>query len=165
MISIRNHPIVQQHAGKVAWLVVAITIVSGFEGFYPKKYYDSVGVATVCYGATAADHVDLTKVYTKAECQQMLGNDLPKYDLSVQKCLTKEAYDALPPERHAATVSLVYNVGGGAFCHSSVARDLNAGRIQQACDDFLRFNKAGGRVLKGLTNRREAERKLCRVGL
>ena len=50
-----------------AWVAIAITIVSAFEGFSGKKYYDSVHEATICYGATTADHVDLTRVYTKAQ--------------------------------------------------------------------------------------------------
>jgi len=93
-------------------VAIAITIVSAFEGFSGKKYYDSVHVATICYGATAADHVDLTRVYTKAQCQLMLGRDLPKYDAPLKKCLKPAVYNALPPHRHAALVSLAYNVGG-----------------------------------------------------
>lgn len=144
-----------------AVLAVAIPFVSQWEGFYPKKYYDSVGVATICYGATAADGVDLSKTYTKAECQEMLGRDLPKYDAQLAKCLTPAAYAAMPPHRHAAMISFTYNVGGGAFCHSAVARNLNAGNIQAACDALLAYNHGGGRVIQGLTNRRVSERKEC----
>ena len=144
-----------------AWVAIAITIVSAFEGFSGKKYYDSVGVATICYGATAADHVDLTKVYTKAQCQTMLGTDLPKYDAPLKKCLKPAVYNALPPHRHAALVSLAYNVGDAAVCRSSVVRDLNLGRVSQACNDFLKFDRGGGRVILGLQRRRIAERKLC----
>lgn len=144
-----------------AWVAIAITIVSAFEGFSGKKYYDSVRVATICFGATAADHVDLTKVYTKAQCQTMLGSDLLKYDAQIQKCLKPAVYNALPPHRHAALVSLTYNVGGGAFCHSSVVRDLNAGNVVGACNAFLLYDRGGGRVIAGLKTRRIAERKLC----
>ena len=143
-----------------AWVAIAIIIVSSFEGFSGKKYYDSVGVATICYGATAADHVDLTKTYTKAQCQAMLGNDLPKYDAQVKRCLKPEVYNDLPPHRHAALVSLTYNVGGGAFCHSSVARYLNAGNVTAACNSFLLYDRGGGRAILGLKRRREQERAL-----
>lgn len=154
-------PIKKAVSQPITWIAVAVTAVAAFEGFSSKKYYDSVGVATICYGATAADGVDLSKVYTKAECMDMLGKDLVKYDTDIKRCLHLDVYNALPPQRHAALVSFDYNVGGGAFCKSSVARDLNSGRVQQACDDLLAYNHAGGRVLPGLTNRREAERKMC----
>lgn len=156
-----HHPVINTPAKKAGWIAVAVTIVGAFEGLYLHPYYDSVGVRTVCYGATAADGVDLHRTYTKQECQDMLARDLPKYDAQVKKCLTPEVYNALPSSRHAAVVSLTYNIGGGAFCKSSVARDLNSGHIQQACDDFLKFNRGGGRVIKGLTNRRQQERVLC----
>jgi len=124
-------------------------------------YRDSVGVPTICYGATAADHVDLSKVYTKAQCEDMLGKDLPKYDAPLKRCLKPEVYNALPAHRHAALVSLSYNVGGSAVCHSSIVRYLNSGNVKAACDAFLLYDRAGGRVLQGLVNRRQSERALC----
>ena len=151
----------QRHSGKYAWVGICIGCVAVFEGYSPKMYYDSVHVPTICYGATKADGVDLTKVYTKQQCEDMLGKDLPKYDAPLQVCIKKEVYDALPPYRHAALVSLAYNIGTSAVCNSSVVRDLNRGDVKAACDDFLKFNRAGGRVLQGLVNRREAERKMC----
>ena len=157
MTKLRDHP----HTQKAAWVVLAVTLVAGFEGLITHPYYDSVGVKTVCYGATAADHVDLTRTYTPQECKDMLAADLPKYDAEIQRCVDLDVYEQLPANRHAALVSLVYNIGGGAFCKSSVVRDLNAGRVRAACDDFLKFNRAGGRVLKGLTTRRQKERELC----
>jgi lysozyme len=154
-------PTSRKVAGWVAVIAVAVPLVAGFEGLYTHSYRDSVGVLTVCYGATAADHVDLTRTYTPAECRKMLGDDLPKYDASIKKCLTPSTYAALPVHRHAALVSFVYNVGGGAFCKGSVAKDLNAGHVTAACNDLMRYDRGGGRVIKGLENRREAERKLC----
>lgn len=153
--------LVQTHGNKAAWIVVALTITSGFEGLYLHPYYDTVHVRTVCYGETAADHVDLNRTYTKAECQDLLANSLPKYDAEIKRCLTPAAYAAMPAHRHAAMVSFTYNVGGGAFCKSSVARDLNAGRVSAACDALLLYDRGGGRVIQGLKNRRVAERKLC----
>ena|ERR1700676_3087821 len=156
-LPLRNHP----RSPAAAWLVIATVIVGAFEGLYTHPYYDSVGVRTVCYGATAADKVDLHRSYTPDECKDMLARDLPKYDVQVQHCISPAAYDALTPNRHAAIVSFTYNLGEGALCRSSVARDLNAGEIIQACNDLLRYDRAKGRVLKGLTTRRIAERKLC----
>lgn len=144
-----------------ATLAIALATVSAWEGYYSHPYYDSVGVKTICYGATSADHVDFSKTYTKAECLRMLGTDLQKYDKDLQKCLTPAVYAALPPHRHAALVSFDYNVGGGAFCKSSVARDLNKGDVQAGCNALLLYDRGGGRVIRGLANRRKAERSLC----
>jgi lysozyme len=57
-------------------------------------------------------------------------------------------------------LSLAYNIGPGAFSGSSVLKRFNQGDMQGAADAFLMWNKGGGKVLKGLTRRREAEREL-----
>ena len=160
MIStVANH--LQKHGAKYAWVAVAVAMIAPFEGFYGHKYHDSVGVLTICYGATAADGVDFSKTYTKGQCLDMLATDIPKYDAPLQRCIKPEVYNALPVHRHAALVSLAYNIGSAGVCKSSVVRDLNAGRVQQACNDFLHFDRAGGRVLQGLVNRRRQERVAC----
>jgi lysozyme len=157
--TVANH--LQTHASKYAWAAVAVAMIAPFEGYYGHPYRDSVGVETICYGATAADGVDFSKTYTKGQCLVMLQGDLPKYDAPLKKCIVPEVYNALPPHRHAAIVSLAYNIGSAGVCRSSVVRDLNAGRVARACDDFLKFDRAGGRVLQGLVNRRRAERVAC----
>lgn len=157
------HPVTRAASTPATWIAVAIPLVAAFEGLYTHPYRDAVGVLTVCYGATAADHVDLTRSYTPEECKQMLGNDLPKYDAQMRKCLNDKAYNDLQahPHRHAAMVSFVYNLGPGPICKGAVGHDLNAGNIKKACDDILAYNRAGGRVLRGLTTRRQQEHVLC----
>ena len=168
-----NH--LKAHAAKYAWVAVAVSMIAPFEGFYGHKYRDSVGVLTICYGATAADGVDFSKTYTKGQCLDMLARDIPKYDAPLKRCIKPEVYNALPVHRHAALVSLAYNIGSGGVCKSSVVRDLNSGNLGHpgnpydargrllpgACNDFLKFDRAGGRVLQGLVNRRRAERVSC----
>jgi lysozyme len=144
-------------ARTAAWVLIAVPLVAGFEGFSGKVYRDSVNVKTICYGQTAADGADFSKVYTKTECEQMLGTDLAKYDKLVHSCIKV----ALPPRREAALVSFVYNIGQGALCHGAVARDLNAGNIAGGCNAILQYDHAGGRVLTGLTKRRQVEKALC----
>lgn len=159
-----QHPAINTTGKKAGWaavVVVLVPLVAGFEGLYLHPYRDIVGVKTVCYGETTADHVDLSRSYTKKECEDLLGTSLPKYDAMIQKCLTKETYDALPVHRHASLVSFTYNLGGGAFCHSSIPRNLNAGHVAAGCAAMLSYDHAGGRRVKGLTTRREIEYKLC----
>jgi GH24 family phage-related lysozyme (muramidase) len=151
-----------KYAGMSAALATAaVLFISPWEGYFSHPYRDSVGVETICYGQTAADHADFSKTYTKAQCLQMLKTDLPKYDAPLQRCIKPEVFNSLPIPRHVALISLSYNIGGAAVCKSRIVVDLNAGRVQAACNDFLAYNHAGGRVLKGLSNRRAAERKLC----
>ena len=59
-----------------------------------------------------------------------------------------------------ALVSLAYNIGVGGLSKSSVIRHLKAGNKEAAADAFLLWNKAGDRVLAGLTRRRQAERRV-----
>ena len=159
-----QNPITRPHVvggGVGAVLMLAATFIGPWEGLYTHPYRDPVGVLTVCYGATAADNVDLSKSYTPAECKDMLAKDLPKYDNQLKSCLKPEVYDALPLHRHAAFISAVYNFGVGTWCHSAMVRDLNAGNTRQACDDLLLYDRAKGKELQGLENRRVAEREWC----
>lgn len=142
----------------LAWLVVATPFVAQFEGYSGKPYYDSVHVRTICYGATAADHVDFSKIYSKAACLQMLGKDLQKYDAEIRPCIPK--IDTFPPHRHAALVSFAYNLGPHALC-GPVGRYLNNGNIAAGCRSILAYDHAGGRILAGLTTRRRAEYAYC----
>jgi lysozyme len=67
---------------------------------------------------------------------------------------------SVTPTQFGALVSLAYNIGGAALSKSTLIKRLNAGRTQEAADQFLVWNRAGGRVLSGLQRRREAERAL-----
>lgn len=66
--------------------------------------------------------------------------------------LSQNQFDAL--------VSLVYNIGETAFSNSTLLKKLNAKDYQGAADQFPRWNKGGGQVLKGLVRRRADERDL-----
>lgn len=67
----------------------------------------------------------------------------------------------LNDNEYAALVSFSYNVGSGALQGSTLLKLLNANADRAAvADQFLRWNKAGGKELAGLTRRRQAERSL-----
>ncbi|MEB0362125.1 lysozyme [Citrobacter freundii] len=87
---------------------------------------------------------------------RLLKTGLVSYENDVLKMakvkLTQGQFDAL--------VSFAYNVGSRALSTSTLLRKLNNGDVNGAADEFLRWNKAGGKVLNGLTRRREAERAL-----
>lgn len=130
--------------------------VAMWEGTEYKPYYDIVGVLTVCNGYTGPDIIP-GKTYGKEECDALLRKEVTEHGIGVLKCtavpLNQNQYDAF--------ASFAYNVGVGAYCKSTLVRKLNAGDYQGACDELLRWNRAGGKVVRGLTRRREAERALC----
>lgn len=92
----------------------------------------------------------------QATADRLLKTGLVSYENDVLKIvkvkLTQGQFDAL--------VSFAYNVGSRALSTSTLLKKLNAGDIKGAADEFLRWNKASGKVLNGLTRRREAERAL-----
>lgn len=142
-------------------IAILIGLVSAWEGFRPKAYKDAVGVPTICYGHT--EGVKMGQEMTKAQCDTLLIADLEIYAQAIDRCVKV----SLPDARRAALISFAYNVGGPTACKSSVVRLINAGRTADGCNKLRLYNKAGRplKVLRGLTNRREAERKLCMEGL
>lgn len=144
--------------GAAAALIVA-PFVSGWEsGGKPRlvAYKDIVGVWTICDGETLG--VKPGMVETLAGCKARDDAALIRHAEPVLACTP--ALRAHPNQLSAA-ISLAYNIGTAGYCGSTVARRFNAGDWRGACEAFLMWNKAGGRVVAGLTNRRRAERALC----
>lgn len=135
-----------------------IAVVAQFEGKSNDPYLDIVNVATVCFGET---NVPMRR-YSDAECEEMLAESLAGYGAAVLK--RNPELRGHDPQLLAA-VSLSYNVGPAAYNRSTVAKRFSAGDWKGACDAFLRFNRAGGRVVAGLTKRRQKEREICLRGL
>lgn len=140
---------------------LAIGIVGGYEGLRTKAYRDIVGVPTVCFGETRG--VKMGDSYTVEECRAMLGDALVEFERGMRQCMVKP--DSIPDKPYVAFLSLTYNIGIGAFCKSTLVRKVNAGDIRGACNELPKWNKAGGKVVKGLVRRRAEERALCLSGL
>lgn len=128
-------------------------------------YADIVGVPTICFGET--EGVRLGDRKTDAECRALLERRLTDdfrdglhgyFSVS-----TKQT--RLTSERDAAYVSLAYNVGIRGAGRSTATRRLNNGDIRGGCQALTWWNKAGGRVVRGLVRRRSEERQLCLAGL
>lgn len=136
----------------------AVSMVAHFEGFVPTVYRDPIGRLAVCYG-----HDDQTLKpgarFTREQCEAMLAEDLAKHAEAL-KCIRVPLTD----NQKAALVSFAFNVGPAALCGSTLVRKANAGfPASDWCNELLRWNQAGGRVLPGLTKRRAAEREVCRA--
>lgn len=145
--------------GAAAIVALAVASIAVWEGVSPKPYTDIVGVKTVCYGETRVE----MRRYTLDECKDMLL-------ATVADDFAPKVYACAPSIMHrpyiaAASVSLSYNIGTAAFCRSTAAKRFNRGDYAGGCDAFLMWNRAGGRVVKGLTNRRNAEHAMCMKGV
>ena len=136
-----------------------IALIKEFEGCKLTAYQDSVGVWTIGYGWTQP--VDVKPIRAgmtikQETAERLLKTGLVSYESDVSRLvkvsLTQGQFDAL--------VSFTYNLGARSLSTSTLLRKLNAGDYAGAADEFLRWNKAGGKVLNGLTRRREAERAL-----
>lgn len=138
----------------------AVALVKHFEGCYLKAYTDAVGVWTIGYGHTA-DEGDLVPgpgiTITQAEAERLLVHDLQREAGNVQELLKA----ALNDEQFGALVSFTFNVGDGNLARSTLLNRVNNRRwLDAAHDEFVKWNHAGGRVLRGLTRRRISEANL-----
>ncbi|MFY0661306.1 MAG: lysozyme [Shimia sp.] len=128
-------------------------------------YVDIVGVPTLCYGETKG--VRLWQRATGAECRAMLEQRLTgDFRAGLHGYFTYDTRaERLTPERDAAFVSLAYNVGIRGAGRSTATRRLNAGDIAGGCKALTWWNHAGGRIVRGLVNRRAHEYRLCMKGV
>lgn len=142
----------------------ALDLIGKWEGLRLNAYQDIVGVWTICYGHTKTARPGMTK--TRYECQKMLLEEVHEYRDGLHQYFTTETKQKrLPPARDAAYVSLAYNVGIRGAGRSTATRRLNAGNVYGGCEALTWWNKAGGRVVRGLVRRRSEERQLCLRGL
>ena len=125
-----------------------------FEGLSLKAYQDSGGVWTIGYGHTVG--VREGDVITQDHANALLSIDLGWAQDVVSDSVNVDLTDS----QFWALTDFVFNVGPKAFLDSTLLRKLNAGDYAGAADEFLRWNHAGGKVLNGLTKRRQAEAKL-----
>lgn len=146
--------------------VNGLRLIQEFEGFSSKPYKCSAGVWTIGYGSTyypsgvrvTAKDAPITMDYAEIVQKNVIAKD---YEPIINSLL-KSAIDSgfVNQNMYDAMISLVYNIGADGFKRSSVLRHLKNGDKLKAADAFLLWDKAGGKVLKGLTRRREKERKL-----
>jgi lysozyme len=131
-----------------------INLIKQFEGLRLKAYQDVVGIWTIGFGTIT--NVKPGDVIMEEKAIEFLQHDLEKFEATINKYVTvpinQNQFDAL--------ACFCYNVGSGAFMKSTLLKCLNAGDMIGASKQFLAWNKAGGKVVSGLTKRRAAESKL-----
>jgi lysozyme len=135
-------------------------LIKTFEGYSPFVYRDSVGVPTVGFGHALAPGERVKTPLMGPDALALLERDVAerttRINAVVEQPLTAEQFDAV--------ASFAYNVGLGNLERSTLLRRLNAGEHDEVPDQFLVWDKAGGREVAGLRVRREAEAKLYEEG-
>jgi lysozyme len=138
-----------------------IDLIKSFEGLFLKPYLCPAKVPTIGYGTIVYPNkvkVSLKdRAITEAEATEYLMHEVEEKAHNVERMTKVKLND----NEYAALVSFAYNVGWPALEKSTLMKLLNAGSDRSAvADQFLRWNKAGGKELAGLTRRRQAERSL-----
>lgn len=129
-------------------------LIKKYEGLRTTAYKDAVGVLTIGYGHTAG--VKAGMVITKAQAETFLSQDIAKCEKALAKYpkynFTQNEYDSL--------ASFTFNLGAGNL-DKLLAKGTRT--KAQIAEKILAYNKAGGKVLKGLDNRRKEEQKLFKA--
>lgn len=144
--------------GSTGTAAALIALVAQWEGKSNDPYLDITGIPTVCYGET---NVPMRR-YTDAQCKEMLADSLGNYAKTV---LERNPSLRDRPNQLIAASSLTYNIGGNAYWRSTVAKRFAVNDWKGGCEAIKRWNRAGGKVVKGLVNRRAAEYKICMADL
>lgn len=140
-----------------ATLIAAIVaFVQPWEGRRYVAYQDIVGVWTICDGRTKDVHPGDTA--TPEQCDAWTAEEITLFNRSIRQCITRQ----MTQGQEIAFTSLAYNVGSEAVCGSTAIRRFNAGDDTGGCDAIKMWNQAGGKVVRGLVNRRAAESALCK---
>ena len=131
-----------------------LDLIKHFEGLVLKAYKCPAGVWTIGYGHTK--DVQPGDEWSESNADHMLEVEMEEYEGYIHDSVTapinQDQFDAL--------VSWVYNLGGGNLNASTMLKVLNAGQYEEVPAQMMRWNKAGGKVLEGLTRRRQAEANL-----
>ena len=139
---------------------IGLDIIKTFEGFSAEPYYCPAAVATIGYGSTRT--FDGSRVTLRhpsideSEAEELLLREVANCERAVSRLIKVE----LNENEHSALQSFVYNLGSGTLQSSTLRRKINRGDMLGAADEFPKWRRAGGKILKGLVLRREAERKL-----
>jgi lysozyme len=112
---------------------------------------------TIGWGSTGPD-IRKGTVWTKAQCEDRFAHQVEQFAGKVSALLkaptTQNQFDAL--------VCLAYNIGLGNLASSTLLKLHNVRSYEDAAQQFVRWNKAAGKVMAGLTRRRQAEAALYR---
>lgn len=138
----------------------ATQLIQHFESCSLKAYQDAVKVWTIGWGHTGLQHQDGTvyagRTISQAKADQLFAYDMEQFEARVSRFVKVPVTD----DQYGALVAWDFNTGGISHKTCTLLRKLNAGDYAGAAQEFLKWDKARGRTLRGLTRRRHSERRL-----
>jgi lysozyme len=155
-----------------------LKLLKHHEGFRKKPYQCAAGIWTIGYGhAMYAEQLKIpatpegmaarkafplkpedNRIWSKEEIDELLVKDVVRFERAVDRYIRAP----LRQNEFNALISAVYNLGAGWLQRSPVRQRINRGDKEGAMEKLLEYNKAGGKVLRGLDNRRKDEAALFR---
>lgn len=139
-----------------------LEMLAHHEGIRQKPYKCPAGLWTVGVGHLIGDGKSLpdswNRIFSLEEVYAILAKDVERFERGVSRLITVP----LRQNEMDAIISFTFNLGIGCLQRSSVRQKLNRGDKEGAIESLLKYNKAGGKVLKGLDNRRKDEAALFR---
>jgi lysozyme len=138
-----------------------IELIKSFEGFFSKPYLCPANVVTIGYGTTRYPNGKKVTLndspITEAVAIEYLKDSLIKFERDVDAFCR----DDINQNQFDAIVSFCYNVGSSALKSSTLLKKLNVNpNDPNLVQEFAKWNKGGGKILKGLVRRRKAEANL-----
>lgn len=127
-----------------------LKLIKRFEGCKLKAYYCPAGILTIGWGATG--DISLGEIWTQEQADKRLEQDAIKFFVATKKLLPNA-----PDKVIIACSDFAYNLGLGALKTSTLRRKILVGDIEGTKVQLARWNKGGGRILRGLVLRRQAE--------
>ena len=128
-----------------------LNLIRRFEGLRLKAYLCPAGVWTCGYGSTGPD-IKQSTTWTQEQAEQRMMRDAEVYTVATKKLCPVLDGDAL-----CAIADFAYNLGPTRLAGSTLRRKINAGDVEGARSELMRWVRGGGRVLPGLVLRRKAE--------
>lgn len=142
--------------GGLSLTAAGLISIATWEGFKEEAYIPVPGdVPTIGFGST--EGVKLGDTISVPAALNRLEKDVRAAEDAVRSCVTVP----LTQGEMDAYTSLAFNIGGEAFCGSTLVKKLNAGDYRGACEEIKRWHFAGGKSLKGLVDRRADEYARC----
>ena len=139
----------------------AIRLIKHHEGIRNKPYKCPAGLFTVGIGHLIGDGKTLpaswNRTFTNEEIDGILKSDLSRFELGISKMLPNVQ---LKQHEFDALVSFCFNLGLGCFQRSTIRQALLRGDKEQAMESLMKYCRAGGKILRGLENRRKDEKRL-----
>jgi lysozyme len=133
-------------------------LLKRFEGFRNRVYLDVAGLPTIGYGHRLLHSDSFPNGIDEPQAANLLACDVRDAEQAVERMvkapLTQGQFDAL--------VDFTFNLGAGRLASSTLLKSLNAGRYDDAAEQLLRWDHAGGQENAALKARREAEAELWR---